>query len=107
MTLTKGAQSRAVVLLRSSSVTDSVSCQKSGCWAVGRPVHGTGAYLVKISSAGRLVAAECEAAGTVPLPQYASRTDCCKVCQTGHGARPSMTVPAMASAASPCAEAVS
>ena len=55
VTLTNGAQSHAVVL-RHSSVIDSVSCRKSGCWAIGRPLHGTGAYLVKISSAGRPVA---------------------------------------------------
>jgi hypothetical protein len=54
LTLTNGTQSHAVVL-RHSSVIDSVSCRKSGCWAIGRPVHGTGAYLVKISSAGRPV----------------------------------------------------
>jgi hypothetical protein len=62
VTLTNGAQSHAVVL-RSSSVIDSVSCRKSVCWAIGHPVHGTGAYLVKISSAGRPVAEQ-----TVPLP---------------------------------------
>jgi hypothetical protein len=55
VTLTNGAQSHAVVLGR-SSVIDSVSCLKSGCWAIGRPLHGTGAYLVKISSAGRPIA---------------------------------------------------
>jgi hypothetical protein len=55
VTLTKGAQSHAAVLRR-SSVIDSVSCRKSGCWAAGRPVHGTGVYLVKISAAGRPVA---------------------------------------------------
>jgi hypothetical protein len=55
VTLTNGVQSHAVVL-RHSSVIDSVSCLKSGCWAAGRAVHGTGIYLVKISSAGRPVA---------------------------------------------------
>ena len=55
VTLTNGAQSHAVVLRR-SSVIDSVSCRKSGCWADGRPVHGTGVILVKISAAGRPVA---------------------------------------------------
>jgi hypothetical protein len=62
VTLTNGAQSHAVVLRR-SSVIYAVSCRKSGCWATGRPVHGTGAYLVKISSAGRPVAER-----TVRLP---------------------------------------
>jgi hypothetical protein len=62
VTLTNGQQNRAVVLRR-SSVIDSVSCRKSGCWAIGDPVHGTGAYLVKISSAGRPAAER-----TVPLP---------------------------------------
>lgn len=55
VTLANGSQSHAVVL-RHSSVIDSVSCLKPGCWAKGRPVHGTGVYLVKISSAGRPVA---------------------------------------------------
>jgi hypothetical protein len=55
VTLTNGAQSHAV-MFRHSSVIDSVSCLKSGCWAAGRPVHGTGVYLVKISAAGRPVA---------------------------------------------------
>jgi hypothetical protein len=62
VTLTNGRQSHAVVL-RGSSVIDSVSCRKSVCWAIGHPVHGTGAYLVKISSAGRPVAER-----TVPMP---------------------------------------
>ena len=62
MTLTNGAQSHAVVL-RGSSVIDSVSCRKSVCWAIGHPDRGTGAYLVKISSAGRPVAER-----TVPVP---------------------------------------
>jgi hypothetical protein len=62
VTLTNGAQSHADVLRRSSLI-DSVSCRNSGCWAVGSPVHGTGAYLVKISSAGRPVAER-----TVKLP---------------------------------------
>jgi len=61
VTVTNGKQSHAVVLRR-SSVIDSVSCWKSGCWAIGHPVHGTGAYLVKISSAGRPVAER-----TVPM----------------------------------------
>jgi hypothetical protein len=63
VTLTNGAQSHAGVLRR-SSVIDSVSCpSKSGCWAVGDLAHGTGTYLVKISSAGRAVAEK-----TVPVP---------------------------------------
>jgi hypothetical protein len=62
VTLTNGAQSHAVVLRR-SSVIDSVSCRKSGCWAIGHPVHGAGAYLVKISTAGRPAAER-----TVPVP---------------------------------------
>jgi hypothetical protein len=51
VTLSGGAQSRALVL-RGSSVLDSVSCGPSGCWAIGRRDRGGGAYLVKISSAG-------------------------------------------------------
>ena len=62
VTLTNGQQSHAKVL-RASSVIDSVSCRKSGCWAIGVPVHGAGIYLVKISSAGRPVAER-----TVKLP---------------------------------------
>ncbi len=53
VTLVNGAQSHATVL-RGSSVIDSVSCRKSGCWAIGHPDSGAGAaYVVKISSAGR------------------------------------------------------
>src|SRR5262245_3562533 len=62
VTLTNGHQSHAVVLRR-SSVIDSVSCRKSGCWAIGHLVHGSGVYLVKISSAGRPAAER-----TVRLP---------------------------------------
>ena len=63
VTLTNGQQSHAAVLRR-SSVIYSVSCRKSGCWAIGRPDHGTGAYLVKISTAGRPVAER-----TLPVPR--------------------------------------
>jgi len=62
VTLANGAQSHAAVL-HGSSVIDSVSCRKSGCWAIGHPEHGAGAYLVKISSAGRPVAEQ-----IVPVP---------------------------------------
>ena len=50
-----GRQIHAAVL-RGSSVIDSVSCRKQGCWAIGYPKRGAGAYLVKISSAGLPVA---------------------------------------------------
>jgi hypothetical protein len=43
-------------VLRGSSVIGSVSCRKKGCWAIGYPRRGAGAYLVKISAAGRPVA---------------------------------------------------
>ena len=61
VTLANGAQSHAAVL-RGSSVIDSVSCRKSGCWAIGHPDRGAGAYLVKISSAGRPAAERTAAA---------------------------------------------
>ena len=78
VTLTNGQQSHAVVLRR-SSVIDSVSCRKSECWAIGHPVHGTGAYLVRISSAGRPEAERTLAvpAGTTLGPiSCASPTSC-------------------------------
>ena len=63
VTLANGAQSHAAVL-HGAAVIDSVSCpSRSGCWAIGRPHHGGGAYLVKISSAGRPAAER-----TVPVP---------------------------------------
>jgi hypothetical protein len=53
VTLANGAQSHAAVLAR-AAVIGSVSCPSaSGCWAIGRPDRGAGAYLVKLSSAGR------------------------------------------------------
>jgi hypothetical protein len=56
VTLLGGVQKHAAVL-QGSSVIDSVICPStSGCWAIGRPVHGAGAFLVKISSVGRVVA---------------------------------------------------
>jgi hypothetical protein len=90
VTLTNGAQSH-VVVLRGSSAIDSVSCRKSVCWAIGHPVHGTGAYLVKISSAGRPVAER-----TLPLParttlgaiSCASPTNC-EIAGADNGTRPS------------------
>jgi hypothetical protein len=63
VTLAGGAQSH-VAVLSGSSVVYSVSCPStSGCWAIGHPVRGAGAYLVKISSAGRPAAWR-----TVPVP---------------------------------------
>jgi hypothetical protein len=63
VTLANGAQSHAAVLTGSPVLT-SVSCPTaSGCWAIGHPDHGAGAYLVKISSAGRPAAER-----TVTLP---------------------------------------
>ncbi len=90
VTLTDGAQSH-VVVLRGSSVIDSVSCRKSVCWAIGHPVRGTAAYLVKISSAGRPVAER-----TLPLParttlgpiSCASPTNC-EIAGADNGTRPS------------------
>jgi hypothetical protein len=78
VTLRNGAQSHALVL-RGSSALDSVSCRPSGCWAIGDPEHGTGAYLVKISSAGRAVAERTVAmpTGTSLGPiSCSSMTDC-------------------------------
>jgi hypothetical protein len=52
-TLAGGAQSH-IAVLNGAAVIDSVSCASaSGCWAIGHPDHGAGAYLVKISSSGR------------------------------------------------------
>jgi hypothetical protein len=62
VTLINGPQSDAA-MLPGSAVLDSVSCRASGCWAIGHPEHGAGAYLVKISSAGRPAAEQ-----TVPVP---------------------------------------
>jgi hypothetical protein len=90
VTLSNGRQSHAVVLRR-SSVIDSVSCRKSGCWAIGHLVHGTGAYLVKISSAGRAVAEQ-----TVPVPARTTLDliSCasmrsCEIAGVDNGIRPS------------------
>jgi len=66
VTLRNGAQSHALVL-RGSSVLDSVSCRPSGCWAIGLPEHGHGAYLVKVSSTGRPSEEQ-----TVPVPAAVS-----------------------------------
>jgi len=77
VTLTNGAQSHADVLRR-SSVIASASCRKSGCWAVGSPVHGTGVYLVKISPAGRPVAERTVPVGGTKLDSI------CQLCLLRH-----------------------
>jgi len=57
ITLKNGTQSHTATL-RGSSLIYSVSCpSKSGCWAIGDPKSGAGAYLVKINSAGRVTSA--------------------------------------------------
>ena len=84
-----GAQIRAAVL-RGSSVIDSVSCRKSGCWAIGHPASGIGAYLVKISSAGRPVAERKLAvpAGTTLGPISCSSMTSCEVAGTDNLVKP-------------------
>jgi hypothetical protein len=51
-------------VLDGAAVMDSVSCPStSGCWAIGYPGRGAGAYLVKIGSTGRPAAER-----TLPVP---------------------------------------
>ena len=92
VTLTNGAQSHAAVLA-ASSVIYSVSCpSKSGCWAIGRPGRGAGAYLVKISSAGRPAASRrvpVPAGTTLGLISCASMTSC-QVAGTDNRLRPAV-----------------
>ena len=80
VTLANGAQSHAAVL-RGSSVINSVSCRPSGCWAIGHPDRSAGAYLVKISSAGRPAAERTVAvpAGTRLGPISCSSMTSCEV----------------------------
>jgi len=89
VTLTNGAQSHAVVLGR-SSVIDSVSCRKSGCWAIGHLVHRTGAYLVKITSAGRPAAEQTVPvpAGTTLGPISCASMRSCEIAGADNGTRP-------------------
>jgi hypothetical protein len=89
VTLTHGHQSHAVVLRR-SSVIDSVSCRKSGCWAIGHLVHGTAAYLVKISSAGRPVAEQTVRgrAWTSLGPISCASMRSCEIAGVDNGVRP-------------------
>jgi hypothetical protein len=89
VTLRNGAQSHALVL-RGSSALDSVSCRPSGCWAIGAPAHGSGAYLVEISSAGRAAAERTVAmpAGTSLGPISCSSMADCEIAGTDSHVRP-------------------
>jgi hypothetical protein len=89
VTLRNGAQTHAAVL-RGSSVIDSESCRTSGCWAIGHPVRGARAYLVKISSAGRPVAEQTLAlpAGTALGSISCSSMTSCEIAGTDNRARP-------------------
>jgi hypothetical protein len=78
-------------VLGGAAVLYSVSCPSgSGCWAIGRPARGTGAYLVKISPAGRPQAGQAVAvpAGTtLRLISCAAMTSC-QLAGTGNHRRP-------------------
>jgi len=90
VTLAGGAQSHAAVL-DGSSVIYSVSCpSKSGCWAIGHPVRGAGAYLVKISSAGRPAARKILAvpSGTTLRSMSCASMTFCQVAGTDNRLRP-------------------
>ena len=90
LTLTNGAQSHAAVL-SGSLVLGSVSCpSRSGCWAIGRPDRGAGAYLVKISSTGRPAVERTlavPAGTTLGVISCASMTSC-QVAGTNNRLRP-------------------
>jgi hypothetical protein len=87
--VTNGRQSHAAVLRR-SSVIYSVSCRKSGCWAIGKLNHGAGRYLVKISTAGRPVAERTitPPAGTTLGPIACSSMTLCEIVGGDNRTRP-------------------
>ena len=89
VTLRNGMQRHALVLRR-SSVIDSVSCRQSGCWAIGLPEHGHGAYLVKINSAGRPYAelTEAEPAAISLGPISCSSMTSCEIAGTDNHVHP-------------------
>jgi hypothetical protein len=90
VTLVGGAKKYAAMLAGSPAL-GSVSCRSaSGCWAIGRPGRGAGAYLVKISSAGR---PEAERTVTVPAGTTLGVISCasmtsCQVAGTDNRIRP-------------------
>jgi hypothetical protein len=79
VTLGNGAQSHSTVLDGSSAIYSASCPSKSGCWAIGRPYHRAGAYLVKISSTGRPAAersVRLPAGTTLGLISCTSMTSC-------------------------------
>jgi len=90
VTLIGGVQKYAAVL-HGSAVIYSVSCPSaSGCWAIARPDRGAGAYLVKISSAGRPAAEQTRPvpAGTTLAEISCTAMTSCEVAGTDNRARP-------------------